>query len=116
MKQRRIRLLGLLLAAVMLLGCLPVQALAAGSGSFYLVADRGGELLIAPELVNTLEWVRGKRTLPLGEVSVSYVKQDGFADFVIRLPEQVSAHFSCGSCREFLHGGENRVRVALSEK
>ena len=74
------------------------------------------ELVIAPELVNTLEWVRGKRTLPLGEVSVSYVKQDGFADFVIRLPEQVSAHFSCGSCREFLHGGENRVRVALSEK
>lgn len=51
MKQRRIRLLGLLLAAVMLLGCLPVQALAAGSGSFYLVADRGGELLIAPERV-----------------------------------------------------------------
>ena len=29
MKQKKVRLLGLLLAAVMLLGCLPVQALAA---------------------------------------------------------------------------------------
>ena len=28
MKQKKVRLLGLLLAAVMLLGCLPVQALA----------------------------------------------------------------------------------------
>ena len=29
MKQKKVRLLGLLLTAVMLLGCLPVQALAA---------------------------------------------------------------------------------------
>ena len=39
MKQKKVRLLGLLLAAVMLLGCLPVQALAAEGGWFYLAAD-----------------------------------------------------------------------------
>lgn len=32
MKQKKVRLLGLLLAAAMLLGCLPVQALAAEGG------------------------------------------------------------------------------------
>lgn len=48
MKQKKVRLLGLLLAAVMLLGCLPVQALAAEDGWFYLAADWNGTLLIAP--------------------------------------------------------------------
>ena len=52
MKQKKLRLLGLLLAAVMLLGCLPVQAFAAESGWFYLVADWNGTLLIAPERVS----------------------------------------------------------------
>lgn len=51
MKQKKVRLLGLLLAAVMLLGCLPVQALAAEDGWFYLAADWNGTLLIAPERV-----------------------------------------------------------------
>ena len=74
------------------------------------------EPVIAPVLVDALECVRGKRTLPAGEVSVSYVKKDGFADFVIRLPEKLSADFSCGACRTVLHGGENRIRVDLSQK
>ena len=52
MKQKKVRLLGLLLAAVMLLGCLPVQALAAEGGWFYLAADWNGTLLIAPERVS----------------------------------------------------------------
>ena len=51
MKQKKVRLLGLLLAAAMLLGCLPVQALAAEGGWFYLAADWNGTLLIAPERV-----------------------------------------------------------------
>ena len=34
MKQKKVRLLGLLLAAVMLFSCLPVQALAAEGGWF----------------------------------------------------------------------------------
>ena len=49
MKQKKLRLFGLLLAAAMLLGCLPVQALAAEGGWFYLAADWNGTLLIAPE-------------------------------------------------------------------
>lgn len=52
MKQKKLRLLGLLLAAVMLLSCLPVQALAAEDSWFYLVADWNGTLLIAPERVS----------------------------------------------------------------
>ena len=52
MKQKKVRLLGLLLAAVMLLGCLPVQALAAEGGWFYLAADWNGTLLIAPERIS----------------------------------------------------------------
>ena len=52
MKQKKLRLFGLLLAAVMLLGCLPVQALAAEGGWFYLAADWNGTLLIAPERVS----------------------------------------------------------------
>ena len=52
MKQKKVRLLGLLLAAVLLLGCLPVQALAAQSGWFYLAADWNGTLLIAPERIS----------------------------------------------------------------
>ena len=51
MKQKKVRLLGLLLAAVMLFSCLPVQALAAEGGWFYLAADWNGTLLIAPERV-----------------------------------------------------------------
>ena len=52
MKQKKVRLLGLLLAAVMLLGYLPVQALAAEGGWFYLAADWNGTLLIAPERIS----------------------------------------------------------------
>ena len=52
MKQKKLRLFGLLLAAAMLLGCLPVQALAAEDGWFYLAADWNGTLLIAPERVS----------------------------------------------------------------
>lgn len=36
----------------MLLGCLPVQALAAEGGWFYLAADWNGTLLIAPERIS----------------------------------------------------------------
>ena len=52
MKQKKVRLLGLLLAAVMLFSCLPVQALAAEGGWFYLAADWNGTLLIAPERIS----------------------------------------------------------------
>ena len=52
MKRKNIRWLSLLLAAVLLLGCLPARALAAENSWFYLVVDWNGELLIAPERVS----------------------------------------------------------------
>ena len=56
MKQKKVRLLGLLLAAIMVLSCLPVQALAAEDGWFYLAADWNGTLLIAPERQRPQLW------------------------------------------------------------
>ena len=52
MKQNlRKRLVCLLLSALLLIGCLPVTALAAENG-FILVAEAGGKLVIAPEYVS----------------------------------------------------------------
>ena len=53
MKQKGTRIFALLLAAVLLLGGLPMQALAAEdeAGWFHLAADWNGELLIKPERV-----------------------------------------------------------------
>ena len=51
MKQNlRKRLACLLLSALLLIGCLPVTALAAENG-FILVAEAGGKLVIEPEYV-----------------------------------------------------------------
>ena len=52
MKQNlRKRLACLLLSALLLIGCLPVTALAAENG-FILVAEAGGKLVIVPEYVS----------------------------------------------------------------
>ena len=51
MKNLRKRLACLLLSALLLIGCLPVTALAAENG-FILVAEAGGKLVIAPEYVS----------------------------------------------------------------
>ena len=53
MKRKGTRIFALLLAAVLLLGGLPMQALAAEdeAGWFHLAADWNGELLIKPERV-----------------------------------------------------------------
>ena len=51
MKNLRKRLACLLLSALLLIGCLPVTALAAENG-FILVVEAGGKLVIAPEYVS----------------------------------------------------------------
>ena len=51
MKNLRKRLACLLLSALLLIGCLPVTALAAENG-FILVAEAGGKLVIAPEYIS----------------------------------------------------------------
>ena len=45
------RLLGLIISVILLVGMIPAGAFAAGTGSFILVAEGGGELVIAPEYV-----------------------------------------------------------------
>ena len=50
MKNLRKRLACLLLSALLLIGCLPVTALAAENG-FILVVEAGGKLVIAPEYI-----------------------------------------------------------------
>ena len=51
MKNLRKRLACLLLSALLLIGCLPVTALAAENG-FILVVEAGGKLVIAPEYIS----------------------------------------------------------------
>ena len=52
MKNLRKRLACLLLSALLLIGCLPVTALAAENG-FILVVEAGGKLVIAPEYISS---------------------------------------------------------------
>ena len=58
MKNLRKRLACLLLSALLLIGCLPVTALAAENG-FILVVEAGGKLVIAPEYISC---TAGQRT------------------------------------------------------
>ena len=50
-KNLKVRLACMLLSALLLIGCIPATAFAAG-GSFILVAEAGGRLVIAPEYVS----------------------------------------------------------------
>ena len=64
MKNLRKRLACLLLSALLLIGCLPVTALAAENG-FILVVEAGGKLVIAPEYISCTAGQTAARPLVL---------------------------------------------------
>ena len=72
MKNLRKRLACLLLSALLLIGCLPVTALAAENG-FILVVEAGGKLVIAPEYISctsgqtAAQALLGAKAAPAGE-------------------------------------------------
>ncbi|MBQ7983064.1 MAG: family 78 glycoside hydrolase catalytic domain, partial [Clostridia bacterium] len=77
-------------------------------------ADKAGydDILIAPVLVDGLDTVSGKRCVPAGEISVSYEKKNGYADFVIVIPENLNAVFRFGDKEIILDAGENCITAA----
>lgn len=64
------------------------------------------DVLIAPVSAECLERVDGRRTVPAGEISVSYAKQqDGQTEFSVRIPEGIAAKFTWnGETRELVNG------------
>lgn len=78
-------------------------------------ADQAGyqNILIEPVLVDGLDTVSGKRTVPAGEISLSYEKKNGYADFVITIPENLNAVFRFGDKEIILDAGENCITAAI---
>ena len=73
----------------------------------------GSNIVIAPVLCEQLTDVSGKRTLPTGEISVSYKKCDTRVDFCITVPAGVTAKFILNETEATLSSGENRISVSL---
>ena len=71
------------------------------------------EIIIAPVMVNGLNQVSAKRTVPMGEVTVSYEKTTEAVDFVITIPENLCAEFRYGEKTVKLAAGENRLHEVL---
>ena len=71
------------------------------------------DILITPVLIDGLSTVSGKRTVPAGEITVSYEKKNGYVDFVIDIPENLNAVFRFGDQEIMLDAGENSVTVTI---
>ncbi len=80
-------------------------------------ADHGVEgyraIVVAPVMVDLLERVSGKRTLPKGEVCVSYEKKDGKVVFHVTLPADLPAKFLWKDKEIVLGAGENVLEFIL---
>ncbi|MBQ8578164.1 MAG: family 78 glycoside hydrolase catalytic domain [Clostridia bacterium] len=63
------------------------------------------DILIAPVMVNGLNRICAKRTVPKGEVSVSYEKQENTVSFVITVPAGIRAEFRFGEKVTVLEAG-----------
>ncbi len=74
-----------------------------------------GDIVIAPVLVDKLGEVSGKRTLPGGEVSVAYKKQDGKVTFTIAVPAGVKAVFRYGNEKRTLEAGCTSLVLGIAE-
>jgi alpha-L-rhamnosidase len=70
-------------------------------------------LRLAPVLPACLNFARGKRVLPTGEVAVAWEKKDGEAVFTVTVPEGVPAVLVFGGKEYPLTAGENRITAAL---
>ncbi len=70
-------------------------------------------LRLAPVLPSCLNFARGKRVLPTGEVCVAWEKKDGMAEFTVTVPENLPAVLAFGGAEHPLHAGENRLCLPL---
>ncbi len=78
-------------------------------------ADQAGynDLIIAPVMVDGVNTVTATRTVPLGEVKVSYEKADGLVTFRITVPEGVKAEFRFGEKTVALTAGDQTIEEIL---
>ena len=70
-------------------------------------------LRIAPVLPAELQFARGKRVLPAGEVCVAWQKKEGTAEFTVTVPQGVPAVLAYGGAEHPLTAGENRLSLPL---
>ena len=70
-------------------------------------------LRIAPVLPEELQFARGKRVLPAGEVRVAWQKKEGTAEFTVTVPQGVPAVLVYGGAEHPLTAGENRISLPL---
>lgn len=67
------------------------------------------DIVIAPMLNSKINYLSGSRTLPAGKVSVAYERKAEQTDFVILIPDGISAVFQFGGDEIMLKSGENRI-------
>lgn len=69
------------------------------------------KVVISPVLTGKLEYLSGSRSVPAGEIHVSYVKKDDSVEFKIVIPTGVSAEFILGNRKQQLKNGENIICI-----
>ncbi len=68
------------------------------------------EIIVSPVLVEGINRLDGYRTLKKGKVSVSYIKQNGFVEFEVDVPENLPAEFVFGKDSFKLAPGKNSFK------
>lgn len=69
------------------------------------------EIEIAPFIPSLLNEASGHRTLPGGEVHVSWKKENDSVNFTISIPDKLPAHFCWNEIITPLHPGTNEITV-----
>ncbi|MCR4614852.1 MAG: glycoside hydrolase family 78 protein [Clostridiales bacterium] len=71
------------------------------------------KILIAPCLVNGLDWAAGHITTVRGKIAVSFVKHDSAVDFTVTLDEGMDASFELNGEKRRLESGKNEFSVKI---
>lgn len=72
------------------------------------------KVLIAPHFSPRLPSIRGKRTIPSGEVSVNYTQSEGVVNVEIFIPDGVDATFAYSGKERCLNAGRNSFVIQLA--
>ena len=72
------------------------------------------KVLIAPHFSPRLPSIRGKRTIPSGEVSVNYTQSEGVVNVEIFIPDGVDATFAYSGEERCLNAGRNSFVIQLA--
>lgn len=73
------------------------------------------QLQIAPKIPKGLDYAQGYMQLPQGRVDVCWRREKDGIHFQIRLPENITCEFDCGSEVRVLNGGSHTFAVSESD-